>query len=478
MTERSLYQDTAPTLGWWAFPAAAAIVHGSYLTTTLPSAAAVGARMFVPAGSALIGVTATLMVYATEVTDFFDIAYGGALPAGSGQIALAEGWNAVTFEQVPLTAGGRFTVAAAYTGAGLGVHTGSEDPAPIQAVDGTPLFLSGWSTATPVVDRSFVAHTYDTGGQTALGVEWSFADHGLDVTVEDTYIAPDTTGPVLTVTAQPETATTARTATFTVTTNEPTTTTYALDGAAAVAFTGTAALTDLALGAHTIVLTATDPSGNSTSTSITWVVISSSGTSGDLLVSPEYVGRKLGKPTLTDAERETITDAIVDAQADVEGYLRRPLTSTEVTLTGLYPRAGHPVTSWKAWPWEDYDDEVTVRSATVQPDGTYTVVLGIGLDAAAIPPIVRYIRAASIETLRADPDSGMGTREVTSLSAEGQSVSYAKRSSTDTGAAGAIPRIDSLRPWRRYSTGTVFKPSRPLAAPWPMSAVPIGWDPR
>lgn len=192
------------------------------------------------------------------------------------------------------------------------------------------------------------------------------------------------------------------------------------------------------------------------------------------LASPNVVGRRLGVTVPTPAQLERITDAIIDAQDAVEGYLNRSLFPTTVVQVDQSPRAGHPLTSYAAWDYEQYDDDVAVASATETGPDAYTVTLTIGLDGPNTRPIVRYVVWHAAESLRLDPSSGMGKLAVKSVSAEGQSVSYEAAQARD-GNAGAAPKLDDLRAFRRYSA---FKRDQPVRAPWPHGDVPVGWDPR
>ncbi len=194
-----------------------------------------------------------------------------------------------------------------------------------------------------------------------------------------------------------------------------------------------------------------------------------------LLVQPEVVARKLGVRTaLTADQRETIEDAILDATQTVEGYLQRPLTPRAQTVTGLYPRPGYALEDWRAWSVE-IDDDYAVATAVAKDDGTYDVTFTVGLDAAQHPDIVRYVRVHAVETVRLDDESGMGKRRVSSMSAEGQSMSW-ESGRAPSGDAGALPALESLKRHRRLPGA--YQAKRPAPAPWPMTSAPVGWDPR
>lgn len=161
-----------------------------------------------------------------------------------------------------------------------------------------------------------------------------------------------------------------------------------------------------------------------------------------LVVPAEEVARRIGVPTdpLADADLTAITDALYDAQDDIEGYLGRPITPVTVTESGLYP---HP----DGWVLREAP-VVAVVAATPDTDslggltGTYTVTYTAGLNAAADekyrtirrevlatvlehPAVIRLWRAALPTT---------DTRRIRSAAVEGQSVTYDFL--TPTGAEG------------------------------------------
>lgn len=181
-----------------------------------------------------------------------------------------------------------------------------------------------------------------------------------------------------------------------------------------------------------------------------------------LVVDVDVIASQLGLDMPVDDDTaETLRQAILDAQADVEGYLGRPIVPTVRSATGLWP-----------WPdgWELPDDDVlSVISATPevtvdtgQPTGTYTVTYYSGLDVRNDPtlrPIVRYVVAAA----KNSPAVVDVWREyvqprgvMTSVSTDGQSATFAAASLGGGGAAGsrapgALPDLDSLARWRRLS---------------------------
>ena len=187
----------------------------------------------------------------------------------------------------------------------------------------------------------------------------------------------------------------------------------------------------------------------------------------ELVVSPAEVAaaRKITNPS--QAQLDSIADAIADAQADVLGYLKRDtLMPREETLTELMPAYAVDVTSWRAWPQARalFDDTIAVKEATARPDGSYDVTFYVGLNGMAERPIVRYVKAHALRLLREDESYGFPLdRVVTSLSAEGQSIQFVARPNAD-GEAGSLPNIKTLSRYRRL--GSHRAPSRSVSL-WP-----------
>lgn len=205
-----------------------------------------------------------------------------------------------------------------------------------------------------------------------------------------------------------------------------------------------------------------------------------------LIVTADYIARRLGLPRPLSADDQwTVEEAITEAQSDVEAYLGRAITPTQYTETGL----------WKAfdgsylltyWPLVDIVSETAETDPdTAQLLGTWTVVYTAGLDAANDPllaPIRRYVVAAAMNSPSvtdlweaAQPSAG---RVVTSVSAEGQSVSYANTSPAGgqigpagSGSPGALPLLSSLDRWR-IAGRRVFQRR---GEPYPPS-IPVVWS--
>lgn len=185
-----------------------------------------------------------------------------------------------------------------------------------------------------------------------------------------------------------------------------------------------------------------------------------------LVGSPEAVADALGAPLpLTSAQRAAYEEEIRNAQADVAAHINRPLVPSATTLCGVTPRWADALDNIDTWPVH-LNDIAEVVSYRANPDGTYDVDLLVGLNGAQEETVVRYVVAHAAESLRQRPDQSAGPgRRVSSVSAEGQSISY--ESAPAVGQAGALPTINSLSRLRRL----VFEPlSRPPHAPWPYSS--------
>ncbi|MGY1502905.1 hypothetical protein ACW4TU_41125 [Streptomyces sp. QTS52] len=187
-----------------------------------------------------------------------------------------------------------------------------------------------------------------------------------------------------------------------------------------------------------------------------------------LVTSPEAVAKELGVPLpLTAEQRDDLLTAIRRAQSDVVGYLGQPVIPQLVTRTALTPHwgRGDRLEDPASWPFE-VDDPVQVSAYRNRGDGTYDVDFLVGFDGAANDPVVRYVTTHAAESERLRPgDVGSQGRRVSSVSAEGQSISY--ESAPTAGQAGALPELSGLSRWKRR----LFQPlNRPVRPPWPYSS--------
>ncbi|MCC9309147.1 hypothetical protein LN042_19010 [Kitasatospora sp. RB6PN24] len=184
----------------------------------------------------------------------------------------------------------------------------------------------------------------------------------------------------------------------------------------------------------------------------------------DLIVTPDDVAVRLGYPTpLSDAVRQRVETAIVDAQDALESHLGRPLTPAEYTELGV-----HPDSSGSGWVLKHTPVRL-VLSATLDPnpgpaslrESSYTVKYLGGIDARTDPdtaPLRLWLRA----TACAHPllsDAPARQRRVASASVEGQSVTY--DTGTDAPALLAPPALATVDRWRVRGRRAYQAPVRP-----------------
>lgn len=185
-----------------------------------------------------------------------------------------------------------------------------------------------------------------------------------------------------------------------------------------------------------------------------------------LVTSPEAVADSLGVPLpITADQRSALETAIRNAQADVVAYLNRPVVPRALTLRAATPFYTGNLDDAESWPLPDQDDLVEVIAYRPHGDGTYDVDFLVGLNGATEETIVRYVTAHAAESERQRPGGvGSSGRRVSSVSAEGQSISY--ETAPTAGQAGALPALESLNRLRRRLYQPLNRPSRP---PWPYS---------
>lgn len=163
----------------------------------------------------------------------------------------------------------------------------------------------------------------------------------------------------------------------------------------------------------------------------------------------------LDKPDATTGYplREVLEDMLVDVQADVEGYLGRPIVPTRFTESAR--RDYTDPSGWRlAW-----DPVVKVITATDNGDGTGTVAYVAGItNPIAQRAIARYVTGAVVEEFRAHPTYGKTFRSVRTLSAGGRSITYDqpaganRRSSAQLPSfpqPGSMPSVETLARWRK-----------------------------
>jgi hypothetical protein len=179
-----------------------------------------------------------------------------------------------------------------------------------------------------------------------------------------------------------------------------------------------------------------------------------------LVLDAEHVARRLKLPVPLDpGPRFTIEEAIWDAQADIEAYLKQPIVPTTYVESGLiaYPDGWHlshtRIIGILSIEPEMYADEPTV------PTGGFTVTYLAGLDAANDPdldPIRREVMRRvmeSPEVIRVwQAAQGDASKRIKSQSVEGQSVGYEFLTPTgterDAKAVSPEDRLKRLDRWR------------------------------
>lgn len=174
-----------------------------------------------------------------------------------------------------------------------------------------------------------------------------------------------------------------------------------------------------------------------------------------LVVQPADLASKVGVTDPTPEQLESIAEAILDAQADVEGALNRDsLVPESITLRGLTPLLGADLTSYKAWRESyQFDDDVEVVTYTPVAGEVdcYDVEFKVGFDGPSKRPVVRYVRAHAIRGLREDEQYGFPLKRViNNMAADGQSLTFEPRPTAE-GAPGALPTLKSLRQFKRMS---------------------------
>lgn len=175
------------------------------------------------------------------------------------------------------------------------------------------------------------------------------------------------------------------------------------------------------------------------------------------LVDIPTLARRAGiaKDDLDDELRLVLEDMVEDVQADVEGYLRRPITATrftEMALRDYSDRCGFALRF----------DPVQKILAADGPDpvtGAWTVQYVAGItNPIALKAITRYVYSSAADAFAAHPVYGRNYRSVKSLSAGGRSITYADPAASNRRASatlpaypqpGASPSIETLAAWRR-----------------------------
>jgi hypothetical protein len=197
-----------------------------------------------------------------------------------------------------------------------------------------------------------------------------------------------------------------------------------------------------------------------------------------LVVPVEKIAIRLGlSQPLDDTSTEIITGAIYDAQAEVEGYLGRPITPTTFIETGriAYPD-GWRLRESKVISITSAEPEADPISG--QPTGRYTITYIAGIDATQpiYLPVRRYIentvlRSGDVVRLWQSMQ-GKKAQRVRSVSVEGQSISYeyltpggveslaSSRAQAGPQATNGAPTLKSLDRWRLAGRRVFIRPGR------------------
>ncbi|WP_431959447.1 hypothetical protein [Actinacidiphila sp. bgisy160] len=184
-----------------------------------------------------------------------------------------------------------------------------------------------------------------------------------------------------------------------------------------------------------------------------------------LVTSPEEVAVRLDiKLPLSAEQRDRFAQAIEDAQGDVRNYLGRDLAVGYATYPGVSPNwaAARRIDDWRTWRHLVVGDDFDVVAVVDRGHGLYDVTVRTGLEPEAETAVRRYVTAHAGEALRSRGSDG--TRRTTSVSAEGQSVSY--EATPTTGQPGSLPSLEDLAPYRAMPVGS---PPRIHRMPWPYS---------
>jgi hypothetical protein len=187
----------------------------------------------------------------------------------------------------------------------------------------------------------------------------------------------------------------------------------------------------------------------------------------DLLVSAEDVAVAVGESLPLSAEkRENLWAAILDAQQAVEGAIG-PIFPSVFTQAGLWPY-GTNLTDPATWFLEP--EQIVVHDTVAATDGTYTVTYERGLNGAAEGPILRYIKAHAAAYYAAGPAGYSLPRLPTSVSAEGQSITWSGTGTART-TTGASPTLEDLKVRYVSRKPKVFqRRGAPISRPGPTQA--------
>lgn len=173
-----------------------------------------------------------------------------------------------------------------------------------------------------------------------------------------------------------------------------------------------------------------------------------------LVVHPDDLARRLRIPLPLDGDVEwDLRQAIADVQADVVAHLGRSITPETRVATGVWASAG-------GWHLPDTEPVLSIVTAVPEADawghltGRFTVTYTCGLDArteAKYAPIRRYVMAWATVHDAVGAHVPSSRREITSVSVEGQSVTFKPVGGVDPATIPVeqrLPQLSSLDRWR------------------------------
>jgi hypothetical protein len=167
-----------------------------------------------------------------------------------------------------------------------------------------------------------------------------------------------------------------------------------------------------------------------------------------LIVAVDHVAELAGLDPADEAVQFTVEAGIRAATVQAETYLHRPVTPLELTQTGVPPQPG-------GWPLQFTPNRVLSVTEEVDaddyPTGLFTVVYETGLDARGpqYGAIRDWVTAAAQEHPAVRRLVAVaGLRQVRSVSAEGQSVSYEPAPAAAQVPTVGVPPLSTLNYWR------------------------------
>ncbi|HEU0129453.1 MAG TPA: fibronectin type III domain-containing protein [Mycobacteriales bacterium] len=271
------------------------------------------------------------------------------------------------------------------------------------------------------------AYTFDVRGWNSVGAGAA--------TTSDEVRTPDTVAPVVTIDAKPPAVSSSPgvSVPFTATDGHAVTTTCALDGGTAAPCTSPVAYTGLADGSHTVAVTATDPSGNAGSASVTWRVDTVDPTVTITSGPPGMTALRTASVTFTADEAGVTYTCAFDNDAPVPctspaGYTGVADGTHHVTVTGtdLAGNTGSDGVTWHVdptLPWVAVTKQpksyTTARDAAVEFEatpGTTTCAFDGGTAAPCTSPLSYTGLADGTHTVVvtiADGDGRTGTATAT-----------------------------------------------------------------